>query len=315
MSNVAVGTADLRSEMKSFVGRHTRKLFDWDAFPASRGFPELERAQMRYVGAGGSPKVGDPGTLKPGRFTVSLVNQPVGKYAASHSHEIEEAFLVLGGVLTIGWAWGDEVIEARLGPKDMCLNAPDRPHGFRNDGVEPVLVSIMVASGMPRPPQYVCHPRDADPALARAFGVVPGKTRAFDPDSDDPRQREFARHIVRYSQQRPHWDPAGFGRIVYIGDGGAPAGHYRKDLIHLPRGQGVRAYERAIEDVYLVLDGVVTVGWEERGRVVEERLGPKDLIFNPAGRLHYFRNDGLTDAQFMMVVGTPQPEDVAFRAA
>jgi glucose/arabinose dehydrogenase len=24
------------------------------------------------------------------------------------------------GVLTVGWAWGDEVIEARLGPKDWC---------------------------------------------------------------------------------------------------------------------------------------------------------------------------------------------------
>jgi hypothetical protein len=79
---------DLSHEMRSFIGRHTDKSFDWDAFPGSRGFPELERAQMRYIGAGGSPKADDPSTLKPGRFTLSLVHQPVGKYAACHSHEV-----------------------------------------------------------------------------------------------------------------------------------------------------------------------------------------------------------------------------------
>ena len=47
---------DLTSQMRAFIGRHTDKSFDWDAFPGSAGFPELERAQMRYIGAGGSPK-------------------------------------------------------------------------------------------------------------------------------------------------------------------------------------------------------------------------------------------------------------------
>jgi hypothetical protein len=28
------------SEMQIFIGRHTDKSFDWDAFPGSRGFPE-----------------------------------------------------------------------------------------------------------------------------------------------------------------------------------------------------------------------------------------------------------------------------------
>jgi len=95
---------DLKSEMQSFIGRHTDKSFDCDAFPGSRGFPDLARAQMRYIGAGGSPKADDPTTLKPGQFTLSLVHQPVGKYAACHSHEVVEHFLVLEGVLTVGWA-------------------------------------------------------------------------------------------------------------------------------------------------------------------------------------------------------------------
>ena len=302
----------LENEMRAFIGRHTEKSFDWDAFPGSSGFPDLARAQMRYIGAGGSPKVDDPSTLKPGQFTLSLVHQPVGKYAACHSHEVVEHFLVLEGVLTVGWAWGDEVIEARLGAKDMVLNQSGRPHGFRNDGVEPVLMSISVGSGLPKPPVYVCHPREADPEVARRFGASPGKTLAFDPDSPDPRQREFARHIVRHAEQRPVWQ-AGFARTAYVGEGGAPPGRYRMDMVHLPKGVAIRGYTRPVEDAFFVLEGCITVGWEERGRAVEERLGPKDVIFNPAGRVRYFRNDGVADAAFMMLVGTPQAEDISFQ--
>lgn len=307
-------TLDLTREMRRFIGRHTDKSFDWDAFPGSRGFPELERAQMRYIGAGGSPKADDPSTLKPGQFTLSLVNQPVGKYAACHSHEVVEHFLVLEGVLTVGWAWGDEVIEARLGPKDMVLNQAGRPHGFRNDGVEPVLMSISVGTGMPKPPVYVCHPRDSDPEAARRFGAAPGKTHPFDRDSDDPRQQEFARHIVRYAEKQPVWD-AGFARLGYVGEGGAPPGQYRMDMVHLPKGVAVSGHSRAVEDAYFVIEGCITVGWEEAGRTVEERLGPKDVIFNPSGRVHYFRNDGVSDAEFMLFVGTPKAEDVRFQSA
>ena len=54
----------LSREMRKFIGRYTDKSFDWDAFPGSRGFPELERAQMRYIGAGGSPKADDPSTAQ-----------------------------------------------------------------------------------------------------------------------------------------------------------------------------------------------------------------------------------------------------------
>ena len=44
-----VETADLTARMKRNVGRYAEKLPDWDAFPASRGFPELARSQVRYM--------------------------------------------------------------------------------------------------------------------------------------------------------------------------------------------------------------------------------------------------------------------------
>jgi quercetin dioxygenase-like cupin family protein len=311
----AVVEHDLAARMKAYVGRYADKVPDWDAFPGSRGFAELARSQIRYIGAGGSPKIDDPSTLKPEHFTLSMVHQPVGKYGASHAHEVEEAFLVLQGVLTVGWEWEGEVIVARLGPKDMVLQASNIPHGFRNEGVEPVLVSIMMGKARPKPPQYIYHPKTHDPALSEAFGAGPGKTHPLSWDSSDPRHRLLAQHIVRFSQQKPKWHDAGFATLVYIGEGGAPPGSYRKDLVCLPRGVAVRAYERPVEDAYLVLEGCITVGWEENGRMAEQRLGPRDLIFNPAGQSHYFRNDGVTDAQFMMIVGTPEPENVRFQSA
>ncbi len=42
----------LATRMKRNVGRHADKVPDWDAFPPSRGYPELDRAQIRYIGAG-----------------------------------------------------------------------------------------------------------------------------------------------------------------------------------------------------------------------------------------------------------------------
>lgn len=309
--SVSVAATDLAGIMAGFTGRYTDKSFDWDAFPSNRGFPDLERAQMRYVGGGGSPKANDPATLKAQNFTFSMVHQPVGKFAAAHAHEVVEHFLILQGVLTVGWIWGDEAIEAKLGPKDMVLNKTGRPHGFRNDGVEPVLMQITVGSGKPEPPVYTCHPKDKPLEQARAFGAA--KVHPFRPDSSDARQQEFARHVVRYRDRKPIWDPAGFARLVYIGEDAAPPQRYRMDMIHLPRGAGIRAYTRDVEDTYFVLEGVLTVGWEENGKVVEQRLGGRDLIFNPAGRKHYFRNDSASDVQFTIVVGTPEPESVKFQ--
>ncbi len=309
-------SSTLADEMRAHTGLFTEKTFDWDAFPASRGIPDLSRAQLRYVGAGGSPKVGDPSTLKAQHFTFSLVNQPVGKFAASHAHEVVEHFFILQGVLTVGTVWGDEVVEVKLGPKDLLLNKSGRPHGFRNDGVEPVLMQITVGSGTPEMPVHVCHPKDKELELSRRFGAPgPEKIHLFSAESTDRRHKELAPHVVRHRDRTPQWEKAGFARMAYVGEGGAPATSYSMDMIHLPRGVAIKPYVREVEDVYFVLEGAITVGWEQDGEIVERQLGARDLMFNPAGRAHYFRNDGAGDAQFTMVMGSPRPQPVAFEAA
>lgn len=301
--------------LRQNVVRHVNKTFDWDAFPGNRGFPDLERAQMRYVGAGGSPKVGEPGTLKPDHFTLSLIYKHVGKYAACHAHEIEESFLIIDGVLTVGWEQDGEVVEVRLGPKDMILNARDIGHGFRNDGIEPVLMSISVDVGKPLPPRYLYHPKNTDPELARAFGAKPGRTIPFDPLGDHPLQRKMAPYVIRHAEQPTIWDPAGFTRKVYVGPGGVTSNTCRKEMLGVPAGVGVRPYVRDVEDAFLVLEGSLTVGWEDGGATTEMELGPRDLVLNPAGRPHWFRNNSAGACTIWSVIGTEQPETVTFQRA
>ena len=74
-----------------------------------------------------------------------------------------------------------------------------------------------------------------------------------------------------------------------------PAENSNRLLVHVHGGgyvyhPGEGGYERAVEDAYFVLEGCITLGWEEARHTVEERLGPKDVIVNPAGRAHYFRH-------------------------
>lgn len=310
--------AAMKAALIRNIGRHADKTFDWDAFPGSRGFDRLQRAQMRYIGGGGSPKVNDPATLPAGAFTFSLVWKPAGNFAASHTHEVVEHFLILSGVLTVGWVWGDEVIEARLGPGDMVLNAVGRPHGFRNDGVEPVLMQITVGSGKPLPPTYLTHPSKDPEDLAARFGAAtPEKVTRLDPTSDDPRHRDLAAHVVRRRDLAPVADPAGFTRVGYIGaaPGAAEPEHYRMDVVDLPAGRGVAPYARGVEEALFVHDGELAVSWEENGVTVEQVLSARDLLLSPPSRMHAFRNPGIRPVRFSMVVGEPGPETVAFTAA
>jgi mannose-6-phosphate isomerase-like protein (cupin superfamily) len=311
-----LAAAPLATALRRNVVRHTDKLFDWDAFPSNRGYPELARAQMRYVGAGGSPKVGEVGTLAPEHFTVSLIHKPVGNYAACHAHEIEESFLIIDGVLTVGWERDGEVVEVRLGPKDMILNARDIGHGFRNDGVEPVLMSISVDVGKPLPPRYLYHPKTGtDPALARAFGAAPGKTLPLDPAGAHPLQQAMGRNVIRHAEAPAIREAAGFTRRVYVGPGGIASDTCRKEMLSIPAGIGVQPYTRAVEDVFMVLEGSLTVGWEEDGQQAEVELGPRDLLLTPAGRPHWFRNDGAGPCTAWSVVGDCEAETVRYARA
>ncbi|MEL4072421.1 cupin [Ochrobactrum sp. GPK 3] len=302
----------LEERLTASIGRFTDKAFDWNAFPSNAGFPELSRAQMRYIGSGGSPKAGDTSTLKPDNFTVSLIYKEPGKYAACHSHEIEESFLIIDGTLIVGWERDGEVVEVNLGPKDMILNAREIGHGFRVDGVEPVLMSISVDVGKPLPPVYHYHPKDHAPELARSFGAEPGKTLRFDRKGDHPLQKLMSEYVVRNTELPTIWEDAGFTRKVYVGSSGITHDTCRKEMLGIPSKVGVKPFTRNVEDAYLVLEGSLTVGWEENGETVEVELGARDLLKTPARQAHWFYNNSVTPATVWHVIGESGPETVRF---
>jgi len=305
--NILTATApDLQENLRAHTGRFTDKTFDWKAFPSNVGYDELARAQMRYIGAGGSPKVGDPSTLKADNFTLSLIYKEPGRYAACHSHEIEESFLILQGALIVGWEKHGEVVEVNLGPKDMILNAREIGHGFRVDGVEPVMMSISVDVGKPLPPVYHYHPKDHPPELARTFGAEPGKSMKFDPNSDHPIQKLMSQYVVRHTELPTIWEDAGFSRKVYVGSEPGAIQHdsCRKEMWGLPVGACLAPFARSVEDAYFCVEGSVEVVWvDENGKEAVIELGPRDLVKTPAGQKHYLRNPGAGAATVWTAIG------------
>lgn len=305
----------LADRLVAHTARFTDKAFDWNAFPSNSGFDELARAQMRYIGAGGSPKVSDTSTLKADNFTLSLIYKEPGRYAACHSHEIEESFLVIEGALVVGWEMDGEVVEVNLGPKDMILNAREIGHGFRVDGVEPVVMSISVDVGKPLPPVYHYHPKEHSGELARSFGAEPGKTLKFDRAGDHPLQKLMSEYVVRHVELPTIWEEAGFARKIYVGDapGAIRKNTCRKEMWGLPMGTRLAPFTRSAEDAYLCIDGSVEVVWTDEGgseAVVE--LGPRDLVKTPAGQAHSLRNSGAGTATVWTVIGTSNDDGAIY---
>ena len=120
---------------------------DWDAFADSR-IEGFKRAQHRFIGAGGSGKHNEGTFIPAGGFTLSILLIPPGQGGSAHSHEIEEAFFVLQGQLTVFLQdrSGREA-STTLGQWD-CVSCPSGIlHGFVNKGTEPAYVQVMIGKG------------------------------------------------------------------------------------------------------------------------------------------------------------------------
>jgi mannose-6-phosphate isomerase-like protein (cupin superfamily) len=299
------------------IGRYLEKSWDWDAFPANSGYPELERAQMRYVGAGGSPKTDDRSTLPPGAFTCSLIFQEPGRKASTHHHKIEELFFVHRGYLTMSWQFGDEVVDFVVGPGDAVLNPTSRPHGFRNDGTEDCVMQIMVATAAPMHPTYTDHPSE--------HAVSP--LRPAPPEKRAEYMLEIERYLARASATTPKVvavDGGTFSAAPYVmapAAGGLVApSHFTYAVDTLTRGASTPAYTLDVEDAFMVLDGALDVEtYDAAGNATVERLGARDLAWVPAGVKHRLVNRDAATARFGAIAGSkdavPIPWERALSAA
>jgi mannose-6-phosphate isomerase-like protein (cupin superfamily) len=262
---------------------------------------------MRYIGAGGSPKVGDTSTLVPSRFTCSLVYLDSPRYAAVHSHEIEEIFLVHEGRLTVSWERQDrEFVDVMLGPGDALLNPPDVPHGFRNDGPQPVVAQFMVGHPKPLMPAYKYHPNSGD--AGPEFG------RPMLPPSDERAQwiRQF---VVRTTDVVTKWvDLENGGRLahqpyVLPGEQGGriKPNHYSLEMLYLPDGARSGWYRFDDEVAFMVWDGLLTVEWADGQEHPSARLARRDLVQVPPGQAFRLVNDGVGTVRAATMIGTATP--------
>src|ERR1700753_1876101 len=86
--------------MDRYVARFKDRKPDWAAFEDAK-IEGFKRAQHRFIGAGGSGKHGDPDAIPPSGFTLSIMYVEPGQGNASHTHEVEEVFFVLKGMLDV----------------------------------------------------------------------------------------------------------------------------------------------------------------------------------------------------------------------
>lgn len=143
--------------LQQTVARYGTRVPDWHAF-ADAYQEGYRRAQHRFIGVGASGK-SDAGVIPPGSFTLSIMYVPPGQGNAAHTHEVEEAFFVLQGHVTVFYE--DEAghrAEADLGPWDAVSCPPGVIHGYVNRHVEPCYLQVMLGTAQPELMGYV----DAD---------------------------------------------------------------------------------------------------------------------------------------------------------
>lgn len=143
-------------EIDKYVARLKDRRPDWEVLKFQADVdPKYRRAQMRYVGGGGTGKHDDPNIIKAEHFTLSTMVIPAGNEGPLHLHsDVEEVFFVLEGSITCIWSDGEKRVERTLGPRDLIWIPPGIYRGVRNDGNRDALMLTMLGAGQPQLPTY-----------------------------------------------------------------------------------------------------------------------------------------------------------------
>jgi mannose-6-phosphate isomerase-like protein (cupin superfamily) len=140
----------------SYIARLKDRRADWDVLSfQAKVDPKYRRAQMRYVGGGGTGAHNDPNIIKAGNFTLSTMILPPGNEGPLHLHtDVEELFFVLEGALTCIWSDGQNTVERTLGPRDLVWIPAGVWRGVRNDGDVETLFLTLLGAQKPQLPDY-----------------------------------------------------------------------------------------------------------------------------------------------------------------
>ena len=149
-------SASFQQWMDTRVARHSTRKYDWNALKFQADFdPKYRRAQMRYIGTGGTGVAGDTNTIPAEHFTFSTMIIPAGNEGPMHLHtDVEEVFFVLRGKVKVMCEKDGHHWEAILGERDVISIPPGVYRGEINIGEEDVLMCVMLGAPKPITPTY-----------------------------------------------------------------------------------------------------------------------------------------------------------------
>lgn len=142
--------------MESRVARLSTRKYDWDAlkFQADHD-PKFRRAQMRYIGTGGTGVSVDANVIPSEHFTFSTMIIPAGHEGPPHLHiDVEEVFFVLRGKLKLVLEKDGERFETILTDRDVVSVPPGVYREEINIGDEDALMCVMLGAKKPITPTY-----------------------------------------------------------------------------------------------------------------------------------------------------------------
>jgi mannose-6-phosphate isomerase-like protein (cupin superfamily) len=142
--------------MESRVARFQTRRYDWDALKFQADYdPKYRRAQMRYMGTGGTGVASDSNTIPAAHFTFSTMVIPAGHVGPSHIHyDVEEAFFVMRGKMKIVCEKDGERWESILHERDLISVPPGVYREEVNIGDEDALMCVMLGAPKPITPVY-----------------------------------------------------------------------------------------------------------------------------------------------------------------
>ena len=147
--------------MDTRVARFSSRKYDWDALKFQADYdPKFRRAQMRYIGTGGTGVTNDSSVIRSEHFTFSTMIIPAGHEGPPHLHvDVEEVFFVLRGKLKLVLEKDGERYETILTDRDVVSIPPGVYREEINIGEEDALMCVMLGAKKPVTPTYPAdHP-------------------------------------------------------------------------------------------------------------------------------------------------------------
>ena len=142
--------------LESRVARYETRRYDWDALKFQADYdPKYRRAQMRYMGTGGTGVASDSNTVPAAHFTFSTMVIPAGHEGPSHIHyDVEEVFFVMRGMMKVVCEKDGQRWESVLRERDLISVPPGVYREEINIGDEDALMCVMLGSPKPITPVY-----------------------------------------------------------------------------------------------------------------------------------------------------------------